>query len=82
MNILTVPSDQLVFGVMIMVVVLTYVTLVSKYKIIGVINLSFCIALAVEFAADRPGTPGVALVMIGFVALGLFNGFVAFFGTN
>lgn len=83
MNILAVPApEQLVFGVMLTVVFLLYIMLTTPYKIIGIINMSLCIALAIEFASDRPDTPAVNLVWIAFAGLGLFCGYYSVFGKD
>lgn len=83
MNLLVVTApEQLVFGVMLITVILTYITLVTPYKVLGIINLAFCIAVAIEFATDRPDTPGVGLIMLAFTALGLFNGYYSVFGRD
>ena len=83
MNLIVVSApEQLVFGVMLMVVALTYIAIITPYKIIGIINLALCIGLAIEFSSDRPDTPAVGLIMIAFVALGLFNGYYSVFGRD
>jgi len=74
--------DQLVFGVMLVAVILTYLAVVSRAKLIGVIAMTFCIALAIELVVDHPLAPTVGLVSIGFTGLGLWNGYYAFFGKD
>lgn len=83
MNILTVsPPVELVSAVMMVTVALTYLTIISRAKILGVINMSLCIALSIELITDLPTTTTVNLVAIGFAGLGLFNGYYALFGKD
>ena len=77
-----VAPEQLVFGVMIVTLGLTYLALTSRVKLIGVIAMVFSIALAIELVVDHPLAPTVGLVAIGFTALGVFNGWYAFFGSD
>jgi len=66
-------AQELVFGMIIFALGLTYLCYTTRAKIVGVISMIPLFVLAFHFAN---------FASLGFVALALFNGYYAFWGRD
>jgi len=70
-------SDLTVLALVFLIIALTYMSLTTRVKFIGVLAVVPAIVLAINFGSEHS-----ILLSLAFVVVAIFNSWYAFFGTD
>lgn len=75
-------SAEVISALVFMCLGLTYLSLMSRAKIIGLVAMGFSIALVFIMIGTYELSPSIGLVATVFSALAVFNGYYALLGKD